>query len=151
MKELLIHVLRLAGFGRIGRGARGRPGSQRRGLLADAHADALVDACPAGDTGLRAPALDAPSPSFGKTFVTDLVAQMVEIRTSTRRSRVRPRNLDVLRAVCCEPVHAYLANMSWKLPRCCLPDFSAISVPRVTSSDTLAVFPSGRMPCQRVI
>ena len=111
----------------------------------------LLSTPPAGDTGLRAPALDAPSPSFGKTFVTDLVAQMVEIRTSTRRSRVRPRNLDVLRAVCCEPVHAYLANMSWKLPRCCLPDFSAISEPRVTSSDTLAVFPSGRMPCQRVI
>ena len=111
----------------------------------------LLPTPPAGDTELRAPALDAPSPSFGKTFVTDLVAQIVEIRKSTRRSRVRPGNLDVLRAVCCESVQAYLANMSWKFPRCCLPDFSAITGPRVTSSDTLAVFPSGRMPCQRVI
>ena len=76
----------------------------------------LLPTPPAGDTELRAPALDAPSPSFGKTFVTDLVAQIVEIRKSTRRSRVRPGNLDVLRAVCCESVHVISSQYVVKVP-----------------------------------
>ena len=63
-------------------------------------------------------------------FITDLVAQLVEMRTSMRRSRgsrqaVDPRIFCELSAA--NQYTSYLANMSWGFPRCCLQDFSAIT------------------------